>query len=143
MEYTLKPLRARLAAYIATSARRIRASASSACWGKIDADAAVDVDRLVVDGEGCVHRLEELFRDHDGARHIRRAPGDHRKLVAAVSGDRVGLAKHASHPLSDLLQHPIAGLVAEAVVDAFETVKVEEKHSDGFQLPLARPDRLF
>src|SRR5256885_181788 len=94
-------------------------------------------------GEGCDHRLEELFRDHDGGRPIGRAQGDHRKLGAAVSGDRVGLAKHASHPLSDLLQHPIAGLVAEAVVDAFETVKVEEKHSDGFQLPLTRPDRLF
>src|SRR5207237_4845166 len=67
-----------------------------------DADADVDVDRLVVDGEWGIDGLQELFRDHDGSRHIRRAPGDYRKLVAAIAGDRVGLAKHAAPPLSDL-----------------------------------------
>src|SRR5205823_14730794 len=105
-----------------------------------DADADVDVDRLVVDSEGRIHRLEDLFRDHDRARHISRAPWDDRELIPAVTGDRVGLAKHMSYPLTDLLQQPIAGFVSQAIVHGLETVKIEKQDSAWFHLSLPRTD---
>ena len=53
-----------------------------------------------------------------------------RELVAAEAGDGVGRAQARLHALGHLGQQPVAGGVAEAVVDALEVVEVEEQHGD-------------
>ena len=68
-----------------------------------DPDAQVDLDRLVVDAERLADRLQDLLGDQHRPRHIGRAPGQHRKLVAAVARYGIGLAKHGPHSLAHLL----------------------------------------
>src|SRR5207253_3181806 len=68
-----------------------------------DPDAQVDFDRLVVDAERFADRLQDLLGDQHRSRHIGRAPGQHRKLVAAVARYGIGLAKHGPHSLAHLL----------------------------------------
>ena len=108
-----------------------------------DADAQVDVDRLLVDAEGLVDRLQDLLGDQRGPRYIGRAPGQHREFVAAVAGDGIGFPQHGPHALAHLLEQAIARLVAEAVVDALEAIEVHQQYGAGLHLALARPDGLF
>ena len=42
-----------------------------------------------------------------------------------------------AEPLADLLEHPVAALVAEAVVDRLEVVEVDEQDDDAAVLPAA------
>ena len=68
---------------------------------------------------------------------------EHGELVAAEPGDQVLLADGAAQALGDLDQQPVAGLVAEAVVDDLEVVEVEEEDGDALARvggPLQRGD---
>ncbi len=58
----------------------------------------------------------------------RLALDEHGELVAAQSGDRVGPADDGTQAAADLLQHAVAGGVAEAVVDGLEVVEVDAQH---------------
>ena len=52
------------------------------------------------------------------------------ELVAGEPGHRVGGPHGLDQPLGDGLQQPVAGVVAERVVDVLEVVEVEEHHGD-------------
>ena len=105
-----------------------------------DPDAQVDRDGLLVDDERLIHGIKDLFRDQHRAGHIGRAPGHDGKLVAAIAGYRVRLAQHATHALAHLLQQPVTGLVAEAVVYTLEPVQVHQEDRTRFHLALAGTD---
>jgi hypothetical protein len=62
--------------------------------------------------------------------------GDHRELVAAEAGHDVGLAQGREQAPRQLPQELVAGGVAEAVVDGFEPVQVEEQQSQRRPRPL-------
>ena len=53
---------------------------------------------------------------------------DH-ELVAAPAADHVGVAHGARQPSGTFLQHEVAELVAERVVDLLEAVQVDEHHA--------------
>ena len=53
------------------------------------------------------------------------------ELVAAEPRDRVHRAQHRPQPLGQPGEQPVAGGVAERVVDLLEVVDVEEQHRDG------------
>ena len=108
-----------------------------------DPDAHGGRDRLAVDDERLIHRIEDFFRDQDRARHVGRAPGHNGKLIAAITGHRVRLAQHAAHPFRHLQEEPVAGLMAQAVVDAFEPVQVHQEDGTWFHLTLTGTDRLL
>ena len=52
------------------------------------------------------------------------------ELVAALPGDRVGLADGRAEPLGDGAQQLVARRVAEVVVDELEVVEVDEEDRD-------------
>ena len=65
-----------------------------------------------------------------GLRLVLEADAQDGELVAAEAGDQIGVAHGGLEPLRDLDQQPVAGLVAEAVVDDLEVVEVEEQDRD-------------
>jgi len=56
------------------------------------------------------------------------------KLVSAEPGQRIAVAQGALHPEGQRRQKAIAGCMAIAVVDAFESIQV--KIDDGQQIPV-------
>ena len=60
--------------------------------------------------------------------------GQDHELVAAQAGDRVAVAHQLGQALGDGNQQPVAGVVAEVVVDGLELVQVDEQHrQDAFR----------
>ena len=55
--------------------------------------------------------------------------GDNDELFATPSCDKIFGADARLQPLSDLLEHEVAGWMAFAVVDVLEVVNVEHQHS--------------
>ena len=58
----------------------------------------------------------------------RRAEQD--ELVSAVAGDDVAVAHRGAQACGDLDEQPVAGRVAEGVVDLLEAVEVAEHHGE-------------
>ena len=54
----------------------------------------------------------------------------HRELVPAEPGDRVGRSHGTAHPLGGLAQQLVARRVPEVVVDALEAVEIDEQDGD-------------
>ncbi len=63
------------------------------------------------------------------------ADRDDDELVAAEAGDQVGAVGASSQPLGEDADEPVAGVVAEVVVDGLEPVEVEEQRGDRARLP--------
>ena len=85
---------------------------------------------LAGDVEGLRERGAQAAGGDRGQRLVVDADAEHGELVAAEPGDEVLLAHGARRRCGDLDQQPVAGLVAEAVVDDLEVVEVEEEHGD-------------
>ena len=62
----------------------------------------------------------------------------HGELVATEPGHRVGRAQAALNPAGDLDEDPVAGAMADAVVDALEIVEIEEQDHRRCGAPTAR-----
>ena len=60
---------------------------------------------------------------------------DDRELVAADPGDGVGLADQGMEALADLLDEPVAGIVAQSVVDLLEAIEIEHQQGDLLAAP--------
>ena len=98
-------------------------SSSPVASGQADADAdadrlAVDRDRVATPSGGCASRSAAGVA-------LGEAGAEHRELVAAHPGHDVDIADDAADALGDAHQHPVARLVAEAVVDRLEVVEVD------------------
>ena len=90
-----------------------------------DADAGADVEGHALALHG---RFQSLLQAPGKLCH--RTIGMHRgqedgKLVAAQAGDHVGSAQRRLEAFGDLLQHQVADVMAEGVVDFLEPVEVE------------------
>ena len=95
-----------------------------------DADARGDPEAAtggVVDLERLAQHLEQPLGDELRAPGRRSALDEHDELVAAEAGDRVGFSQGRREPRRDRLQQPVAGFVAERVVDLLETVEIDEQ----------------
>jgi hypothetical protein len=93
-----------------------------------DAGAAADRDHIAAGVERRPHRLQHLL--HQAQRQAARRPvrQHQQELVAAQAGNRVRLPQMAFHALRHPLQQQVARLVAQAVVDALESVEIDKHH---------------
>ena len=129
--------------YIAASALRISSSASAGLLGvgaaERDADARAD-QQVLADGRDrhleAAHEALGEFDHHRGVTDFLDQDGE---LVSAEARGRIGRPYGFEQTDRDLLQHLVAGGVAEAVVDRLEVVEVEE--DDGDARALARRAR--
>jgi hypothetical protein len=118
-----------------------------------DADAGRRDDVVVADLVRRRQRLLEPLGHHDGVGVLRDAIEQDHELVTAEPGGNVAVAKVrcrvagsqvAREPLGDADQQQITDLVAKAVVDDLEAVKVQKEHGVLVVLvPPALPDGLL
>ena len=85
------------------------------------------VDRLPVEVDGIFQNRLDHASDRRGAPEIAAGQQD-RELVAAQSGHGVGFAQRFAQALRNGLQHQVARVVAERVVDELEPVQVHQEH---------------
>ena len=93
-----------------------------------DSDASADSNAHVVELE----RSEQSLADTTGSLHGCILVGSREQdseLVAAESAERVALTQHRRQSLSDLLQESVTHLMAEQIVDVFESIEIEQQHS--------------
>ncbi len=77
----------------------------------------IDVHRLGDRREQVAHDAQSLFGPDD-------VRNDDRELVTSQSGDSRTATARTHEALGDLTQQPVAGVVAERVIDFLETVEV-------------------
>ena len=70
---------------------------------------------------------------------VGRVGQDDRELVAAEAGEHVAGAQHRAQTRADLLEHEVAGAVAERVVELLEAVEVDEQQRDRRAAERGRP----
>ena len=103
-----------------------------------DADAPVDLDRKVADHTRRREHIVHALRRGERALDTIDVDQQDRELVATEASGDVGAPARDAQPERDLLQHEVADLVPETVVDLFEPVEVE--HRDGERV--TRPNRV-
>ena len=103
-----------------------------------DAEARGDRDAVRVDRHRRHHRIEQLARHQPGMLGLGQVLDHQRELVTAEPRHRVGLAQTAAQAHAHDRQQPVAGDVAQAIVDRLEAVQVEH-HDGGDALVAARP----
>ncbi len=91
---------------------------------------------------GC-SRSWRIFRAASSARFDVRGRQQHRELVAAQSGHRVGRPQSAAQPHRHFLQHLIAGVVAERVVHFLEAVEIDQQHGEAALVTMRSQDSLL
>ena len=91
---------------------------------------------------GSADRLQDLGGHVGGVGGALDLRQHHHELVAADAADGVHHAQLPHQALGDLLQHLVAGGVAERVVDVLEAVQVDEHHRGLLAVALARGQRL-
>jgi hypothetical protein len=98
-----------------------------------DPDARAHVELAFAKLERLLKRIQEPLRGAGGVARLAELLQQDRELVSAEAGDGVGRAQAFAEPLGDEDQKPIAGPVAEAVVDGLEAVEVaeEDRHRCG------------
>ncbi len=69
--------------------------------------------------------VEEAFGDEFGADVRGGAVDEHDELVAAHPADGVGVSQGGLQAGGDRGEEPVAGLVAQGVVDVFELVEID------------------
>src|SRR6185436_15359841 len=77
------------------------------------ADAGADREFAPVDAERRLERAQDLFRHHLAVGVQLQVRYHHHELVAAVAGERVGLAQAAGDAVRRLAQHRVARAVPE------------------------------
>ncbi len=107
-----------------------------------DADARADLAPRSLDDERRLERAEDFLADAQRGPHVARGRKDEGELVAAEARDRVGLAHQLPEARGDLLQHDVAAVVAERVVDLLEPVQIEKHQSDRLSAPARDAHRL-
>ncbi len=109
-----------------------------------DADAAVHLQRDVVEHDRLAHAREHVLDDRRQRRHV---VGPHRRqdreLVAAEARDHPAFADPLGQSRPEMGEQIVAVLVAERVVDVLEVVEVEQHHCErrGSALGLPRSRR--
>jgi hypothetical protein len=92
-----------------------------------DADARADADAQIVDVDRLAGRRHEPGADRARLGAVADALGDHEKLIAAQSRQKVAAARGLGQPQRDLLEDRVADRVPMGVVGALEVVKIDEQ----------------
>ena len=92
-----------------------------------DADAGGHQQFVAVDQERQPECIGHGGRDLLGLLERRDALEQHRELIAAEPGDRVGRPRALDEPLRGGLQQPVADVVAERIVHVLEVVEVDHQ----------------
>ena len=95
------------------------------------ADAGLHAQLDAADVERRLQGRPDLLGGHQCARHpvdLRQQDGE---LVTAEPGDGIGIAQRRGEPPSDLDQHGVTHVVAQAVVDVLEPVQVDQQQPGG------------
>ena len=106
-----------------------------------DAEARLDLERQAVEHERLLERLVDARCQHHRVLDRPRREEDP-ELVAAEPCERVALAQQLAQAGRQLLEQPVARLVAERVVDLAEVVDVEQQDGRRLPLPARAQDRL-
>ena len=91
-----------------------------------DADARRHDDRFLIDGQRRANRVLHFFRDDRDGGFVRGTLEQHPELVTVESGDERAPVERVQ-PARDHLQEPIAAVMAERIVDPFESVQIDEQ----------------
>ncbi len=67
----------------------------------------------------------------------------HRELIAAEPRDRIGRAQRVAQARRHFLQHLIAGVMPERVVDLLEAIEIEQQHGEALVIAMRAQDRLL
>ena len=92
-----------------------------------DADGDAHRDRRLADIEWPRHAVENAPRQELGRFRVAQPGLDDGEFVAAEPRQRVAFAEQVLQALRRQLEEPVAGLVAEGVVDVLEAVEIEEQ----------------
>ena len=103
---------------------------SGAPVDEADSDTRAWEDLFALDLRRNLECLEDARGRVGGLGRVGDAFEENRELVASEASERVGRAHGDQQPSSDLLENPVAGLVAETVVDRLEVVQVDEHDRD-------------
>jgi hypothetical protein len=101
-----------------------------------DAHAAAHVQLAPIDHERPGQPLQDALGHLGDVDVVAGVLDEHGELVAAEAGHGVAGPHARVEPLRDLDEEPVAGGVAEAVVDLLEAVQVEEEDGHRGRLPL-------
>ena len=93
-----------------------------------DANARADEHLALVEPEWLLELREHTFRDIDGRRETAPLLHEDRELVTADSGDSLARRQRPAQSLAHRAEQAVATEMAEAVVDGFEVVQVEEEN---------------
>jgi len=95
-----------------------------------DADARSDDQRLAGDAIGRDERFDDALGDRLGLDET--VPGqENREFVAAQTRHQIVVAHFGFEPACDLAEQRVTPVMAERVVDVFETVEVDEQDRKG------------
>ena len=94
-----------------------------------DADAGADRAFPAAENEGLRQGIEKPLRDRRGVFCAGDLREQHGEFVAAEPGGGIAVAQAGEQASRHALQHPVAGRVAQAVVDRLEVIQVQ--HHDG------------
>ena len=86
--------------------------------------------------------VQHLARRQLGAIDVGRRQ-QHRELVAAEPRHRVGRAQGAAQARRHFLQHQIAGVMAERVVDLLEAIEIDQQDRQALVVAMRAQDRLL
>ncbi len=111
-----------------------------------DTDARAREDLLSVESHGRRHRLLKALGDPDCVARVADVLEQHREFVASEAGQtvlgvivagHVGRPRHAveltqdaAQPVRNFEQESVAGRMANAVVDGFEPIQIDEQHGE-------------
>ena len=93
-----------------------------------DADARADVEDERVDLAWALERYEQPLGASQRFGLVAHAVHDRRELVTAESGQQPARTERLREPGRDPLQHAVAELMAERVVDRLEVIEVDDHH---------------
>ena len=106
-----------------------------------DADARADTARDPIELDRFADAGNESLGELDGVAHRRDAFGDDEELVTAEAGEQIAGANGALHPVGADAQDPVADVMAVGVVDAFETIEIDEQHDHGVAVAMGSAER--
>ena len=106
-----------------------------AVLGQRDADARPERHLDAADRERRDEGRGDALGDLVGVPWVRDVLEQERELVTAEPGHRVARPDRRAQPFADLLEHPVARGVPEAVVDRLEVVEVHEQDDHAPVLP--------
>jgi hypothetical protein len=93
-----------------------------------DTNARPDVNRVSIKAKGLAERSGDFLRGHRRTIGAIQVGQDNGKFIAAQPSRRFRLAHAGAQSLSRLLEQPIAGGMAQGVIDIFEVIEVDQQH---------------